>query len=96
MIERSFFYIGKDINIWPVFDCGSMTQTILLLATEHGLGSIPAIQPVLYPDILRRILGLPDSKLIVLGIPIGYPDESAAINQLRTAREPIEKVAKFY
>ena len=96
MIERSFFYLGNDINIWPVFDCGSITQTILLLATEYGLGSIPAIQPVLYPDILRKMLGLPESKLIVLGIPIGYPDGNAPINQLRTTREPIDKVAKFY
>jgi len=96
MIERSFFYIGNGINVWPVFDCGSITQTILLLATEYGLGCIPAIQPVLYPDILRKMLGLPESKLIVLGIPIGYPDENASINQLRTTREPIDNVAKFY
>jgi nitroreductase len=96
MIDRCFFYIDDKINIWPAFDCGAITQTILLLATENGLGSIPAIQPVLYPDLLREKLDLPASKLMVLGIPIGYPDWEVPVNQLRTNREPLDKMARFY
>ena len=96
MIDRGFFYIDDKINIWPAFDCGAITQTILLLATENGLGTIPAIQPVLYPDLLREKLNLPASKLMVLGIPIGYPDWEAPVNKLRTTREPLDKMAKFY
>jgi len=68
----------------------------MLLATEHGLGTIPAIQPVLYADILRKLLGLPESKLMVMGIPIGYEDTSHPANKFRTTREPLDKVAKFY
>jgi hypothetical protein len=45
---------------------------------------------------LREKLGLPASKLMVLGIPVGYPDCDAPVNNLRTTREPLEKVAKFY
>jgi nitroreductase len=96
MIDRGFFYIDDQINIWPAFDCGAITQTILLLATENGLGTIPAIQPVLYPDLLREKLNLPASKLMVLGIAIGYPDWDAPVNKLRTTREPLDKMAKFY
>ena len=96
MIDRSFFYIDEKINIWPAFDCGAITQTILLLATENGLGSIPAIQPVLYPDLLREKLNLPASKMMVLGIAIGYPDWEAPVNKLRTTREPLDKMARFY
>src|SRR4030042_104321 len=47
MVDRGFFYIDDKINVWPAFDCGAITQTILLLATENGLGTIPAVQPVL-------------------------------------------------
>jgi nitroreductase len=96
MIDRGFFYIDDKINIWPAFDCGAITQTILLLATENGLGTIPAIQPVLFPDLLREKLNLSASKLMVLGIPIGYPDREAAVNKLRTTREPLETMARFY
>lgn len=96
LIDNSFFYVDNSINVWPVFDCGAMMQTILLLALENGLGTIPAVQPVIYPNVLREKLGLPASKLMVLGIPIGYPDWSAPINELRTTREPLEKIATFY
>jgi nitroreductase len=96
MIDRAFHLADTTPNIWNVFDCGLITQNILLLATEFGLGSIPAIQPVLYPDILRRILGIPDSRLFVLGIPVGYVDSNHPANQFRTTREPLEKVARFY
>jgi nitroreductase len=96
MIDRGFFYVDDKINIWPAFDCGAIAQTILLLATENGLGSIPAVQPVLYPDLLRERLNLPASKLFVLGIPVGYPDWDAPVNELRTTREPLDQMAMFY
>jgi nitroreductase len=96
MIERSFYHAEDTTNVWNVFDCGLITQNILLLATAYGLGSIPAVQPVLYPDILRKILNLPDSKLMVLAIPLGYINSSNPVNQLHTMREPLDKVARFY
>jgi len=96
MIDSAFHHADNGTNMWNVFDCGLITQNILLLATEHGLGTIPAIIPVLYPDIQRSILGLPASKLMVLGIPIGYRDDSNPANQFRSSREPLESVATFF
>ncbi len=96
MIDRSFYHANDTTNVWNIFDCGLITQNMLLLATEHGLGTIPAVQPVFYPDILRKILGLEDTKLMVLGIAIGYPDWDDPVNQFRTEREPLEKLARFY
>ena len=96
MIERSFYMAADAPNLWNLFDCGLIAQDVMLLATESGLGTIPAIQPVLYPDVIRKILGLPDSKLMVMGIPIGYPATDDPVNQFRTEREPLEKVANFY
>ncbi len=96
MIERSFYQGEQGGNLWNIFDCGLVVDNILLLATSFGLGTIPAIMPVLYPDILRKTLGLPDSKLMVIGIAVGYADENNPVNQFRTEREPLDKVARFY
>lgn len=96
MIDRNFYRINDVINQWSVFDCGMMAQSILLLATEFGLGTVPALEPVLNPDIIRKVLGLPDSKLIAVSISIGYTDYDDPINQFRTPREALEKVATFY
>ena len=95
-IDRSFYYQDDSLNVWPIFDCGLVAENVMLLATKYGLGTIPQAQAVLYPDVLRKVLGIPSSKLIVLGISIGYPNWDDAINQFRSQREPLDKVAKWY
>jgi nitroreductase len=95
-IDRSFYLQGDKLNIWPVFDCGSIAENIMLLATKYGLGTVAQIQAVLYPDVLRKVLGIPDSKLIVLGISVGYPDWNDPVNQLRSEREPLDNVSTWH
>ena len=96
MIDSAFHHADNGTNMWNLFDCGLIAQNIMLLATAQGLGSIPAIIPVLYPDIQRRVLGLPASKLMVLGIPVGYTDDTNPANKFRSSREPLDNVARFY
>jgi nitroreductase len=73
-----------------------VAENIMLLATKYGLGTIAQIQAVGHPNVLRKVLGIPDSKLIVLGIAIGYPDWDDPINQLRSEREPLDNVSTWY
>ena len=68
----------------------------MLLATSYGLGTVAQAQAVVYPDIIRKILPVPEDKLLALGIAIGYPDMNAARNKFRSDREPMEKMATFY
>jgi len=96
LIDRSLYQQGDTLNIWPVFDCGLVAENIMLLATKYGLGTIAQIQAVVYPDVLRRVLGIPDSKVIVLGIAVGYPDFDDPVNQFRTEREPLENVSSWH
>jgi nitroreductase len=95
-IDRSFYQQGDALNLWPVFDCGLVAGNIMLLATSYGLGTVAQIQAVLYPDVLRKVLGIPDSKLIVLGIAVGYPDWDDPVNQLRSERAPLDSVSTWY
>ncbi len=93
---RDFYLQGDSTNVWPIFDCGLIAENIMLLAVNFGLGTLPAIQLVKYPDVLKKVLGIPDSKLIVLGIAIGYPDWDYPLNQAYSQREPLDNVAKWY
>ena len=95
-IDRSFYRQGDGLNVWPVFDCGLVAENIMLLATKYGLGTIAQIQAVVYPAVLRKVLGIPDSKLIVLGIAVGYPDWDDPVNQLRSEREPLDNVSTWH
>ena len=93
---RDFYLQGSSINVWPVFDCGLIAENIMLLAVNYGLGTLPAIQLVKYPDVLKSILKIPDTKLMVLGIAIGYPDWHYPLNQAFSQRESLDNVARWY
>jgi len=95
-IDRTLYQQGDMLNIWPLFDCGLVAENIMLLATAQGLGTVAQIQTVLYPDVLRKVLGIAASKLIVLGIAVGYPDWSDPVNQLRSEREPLDNVSTWH
>jgi nitroreductase len=93
---RDFYLQGSSVNVWPIFDCGLIAENIMLLATNFGLGTLPAIQLVKYPDVLKKELEIPDSKLMVLGIAIGYPDWDYPLNKAYSQREPLDNITKWY
>jgi len=96
LVGKNFLYQEKGINVWAMYDCGSAVQNIMLLATNYGLGTIAQAMAVVYPDIIRKELGIPADTLIALGIAIGYPDLDNPANRDRKNREPLDGIAKFY
>ncbi len=57
---------------WKLYDLGLATQSILLAAASHGLGSV--VVGAFDHNEADRILGLPDDVETVTLIPLGYPD----------------------
>ena len=96
LINKNFVYQEKGVNVWSLYDSGSAVQNIMLLATNYGLGTIAQAMAVVYPDIVRKELGIPEDKVIALGIAIGYPDWDNPINKDVRGREPLNEIAKFY
>ena len=96
LIGKNFFYQSKGINAWSLYDCGSIVQNIMLLATSYGLGTVAQADAADHPDAIRKVLSIPDDKVIALGISIGYPDLDDLENKKRRNKEPLEKVANFY
>jgi nitroreductase len=97
LIDKSMYMQeGNHLNIWSVFDCGLVAENIMLLAVKYGLGTIAAMQVAKYPDLIRKILGIPDSKIILIGLGIGYPDPDFPLNQAVSSREPLDAITKWY
>jgi nitroreductase len=96
LVGKSFVYQSKGVNVWSIFDCGMAVENLMLAATGYGLGTVAQAQAVVYPDIIRKVLPVPEDKLLALGIAIGYPDMNAPRNKFRSEREPLEKMATFY
>jgi nitroreductase len=63
--------LDKKLGIfepWCLLDCGALMQAIMLIAHSYGLGSVPQMQIVAYPEVLRKVLNIPDTKKIIGGI----------------------------
>jgi len=80
---------------WPILDVGLVTQNIALAAPEFGLGTCIMRAVVDYPKHLRKIAEVPESKRIMIGLAIGYPDWDHPIANIKTDREEIENIVTF-
>jgi len=80
----------KSLGDAAQFDLGAVAQTIALAALHHGLGTCIMGQGIMFPDAVREITGIPDSKSISICLTIGYPDWDFAGNNVHSEREPLE------
>ncbi|MDY6844328.1 MAG: nitroreductase [Thermodesulfobacteriota bacterium] len=85
----------SDLDIVYLFDIGVVAQTITLVAVDHGLGTCIQRQVTHYPDEMRRVTGIPESKRILIGIAIGYPDWDYPGNTLKSTREPVDHITTW-
>ncbi|MDY6835470.1 MAG: nitroreductase family protein, partial [Chloroflexota bacterium] len=82
-------------EVGPLLDVGAVMQSICLAALEHGLGTCIEDQGNMYPDVLRRLANIPESKRIIISIAIGYPDDSFPANRLESTREPVDNLTTW-
>lgn len=90
-----YVYIDKELGTYSVFDVGIVTQNISLLAIDYGMGTCIEAAAVRYPDIVRKHLNISNSKKLVLGIAIGYPDWDSPYNKFRSSRENLDALVKW-
>ncbi|HDI60457.1 MAG TPA: nitroreductase [Desulfobacteraceae bacterium] len=76
----------------PLIDIGIVIQSICLAALEYDLGTCIEDQGCMYPDVLRELADIPDTKRIVMAIAIGYPDRDFPANRIQTTRVPIDEI----
>jgi len=79
----------------PLLDIGGVLQTICLVALEFGLGTCIQNQGVIYPDILRKLAGIPASQRIIVAIAVGYPNWDFPANKVESSREPVENITTW-
>ncbi len=90
-----YLCMDRSLTQWSIFDIGMLAQSIMLAATERGLGTVPAYNLVVYPGILRQELDIPEEMAVIIGIAIGYEDEDHPQNRFRSNRRPAEEVVRL-
>lgn len=87
--ERPAGYIimllDKEISKNPMWDHGIACQSILLGATEKGLGG--CMFGSVERDALRTALNIPEKYEILLAIALGKPKEEVVLEDLNTSKD---------
>jgi nitroreductase len=67
----------------------------MLAAYAHGIGTVPQAFLTDYSAKIKDFLGIADSKRLVLGISLGYPDINDRANSYRSSRVETDEIVKW-
>jgi nitroreductase len=90
-----FICIDRGMGSAQWSDVGMFMQSVMLLAREHGLHTCPQESWSGWYREVAEAIELPAHRMLFSGIALGYRDESAPINRLRTSRVPLTEFATF-
>ncbi len=91
-----YLLIDKRLNVpYSCLDLGSFGTTFCYAALQEGLGTIYLSAAMHFPDIIRRVLEIPEDKKIVIGIAVGFPNLDAPGSPFRSDRDPVNNILRF-
>jgi nitroreductase len=81
------FSVDKSLaREYAMLDTGVIVQSVCLLAHARGLGACIMATSVNYPALIRQIVPIPETRAILIGVALGYPDAEAPINRFDRER----------
>lgn len=90
-----FCFVDRQMGPPQWSDLGMFLQTFMLLAKEAGLDTCAQEAWSMKHDSVSKFVNAEDSDILFCGMAVGYRDETAAINSLKSERRPLEEWAKF-
>jgi nitroreductase len=90
-----FFCLDRRMGPPQWSDVGMYMQSVMLLAREHGLHTCAQEAWSVWYRTVGEFVKLPPELMLFSGMALGYRDESAPINTLKTDRAPLEEFAEL-
>jgi len=91
-----FVCIDRTLGATQWVDLGLYLQTVMLLAREVGLDTCAQEFWTLWHKTVAEFLSLPENVMPFCGMALGYADPAHPVNDLRTARAPLEESVIFH
>ena len=91
-----YFFIDDFLEKGSYLDYGMFLQSVMLVAFELGLGTCTQAALAQYPDIVKKELQIPENKILLCGMALGYEDTNDIINSYRTPRIALEDFVTFH
>ncbi|MBF0559998.1 MAG: nitroreductase [Nitrospirae bacterium] len=89
-----FLFQDGALNEWSILDIGMFAQSLMLAAHALGLGTVPQAFLTDYAPHVKKCLDIPETKRLVLGLSIGYPDMTSKANKFRPDRIETKEIVR--
>ena len=90
-----YLALPKKRLTYSILDLGAIEMSIPLAAKSHGIDSLVAYESINFPDIIRKYCKVQDDEDIVIGIALGYEDESE-VNKFRATKLTVDQACHFF
>jgi nitroreductase len=104
-LARNFEFFGAPVGLFFIIDrrmghgqwahLGMFMQSVALAAIERGVSSCMQEAWARLRTPLHKHFGLAADEMIYSGMALGYADETAPVNTLRSDRAPLDEIASF-
>lgn len=91
----AYICMDRTLTPWSIYDLGLFSQSLMLAARHYGLDSAPAVTLAAHPDVIRKVLGIPEGLQIIIGIALGYADREHPQNKFRSPRLTVQEAVTF-
>jgi nitroreductase len=88
--------IDKRFPAIRYLDVGLAVSYLMLAAQAKGLATCPIGLITAYKDDISEMLNVSENKEILLGIALGYADETSPVNAFRTGRADLDEIVSWY
>jgi len=90
-----FCFVDRQMGPPQWSDLGMFFQTFMLFAQEVGLDTCAQEAWSMKNDSVSEFVKAEESDILFCGMAIGYRDDSAAINSIKSERRPLKEWATF-
>jgi nitroreductase len=90
-----FCYVDRQMGPPQWSDLGMFLQTFMLLAQEAGLDTCAQEAWSMKHESVSKFVKSEDSDILFCGMAIGFKDDTAEVNSLKSERRPLREWAKF-
>ena len=90
-----FCFVDRQMGPPQWSDLGMFLQTFMLLAREAGLDTCAQEAWSMKHDSVSKFVNADDTDILFCGVAIGYRDDTALVNSLKSERRPLKEWAKF-
>ncbi len=78
------------------FDVGLAVGYLLLACQEKGLATCPIGLVSRYSEIIQDALNIPEDRPVILAVAVGFADQNAPVNRVKTERAPLNEIFRWY